>query len=213
MFINNNPLVLVGRKTLEPNKLTELIALMKTQTSEGGDLPGFGATGHLATSLLAQEAKVKIDLIPYRGAAPALQDIARRACRSVLRHAAVRRPAGQSRTDEGLRHHCQGEVAATSDCRKLGRKRFGPKLEILYWQALFAPGGTPEAVDQQAQCRVAGDRCPIRRSSRRGPTPGLRALSARSSARWPPHDAHAQERDRALGPGRPRQQYPGDSSE
>jgi len=38
--------------------------------------PGVGDTGHLATSLLAQEAGVKIDLIPYLGAAPALQDIA-----------------------------------------------------------------------------------------------------------------------------------------
>src|SRR5712691_9245695 len=29
VFINNNPLVLVGRKTLEPNTLKELIAVMK----------------------------------------------------------------------------------------------------------------------------------------------------------------------------------------
>ena len=32
IFINNNPLVLVGRKTLEANNLTELLALMKKQT-------------------------------------------------------------------------------------------------------------------------------------------------------------------------------------
>jgi len=38
--------------------------------------PGVGATGHLATSLLAQEAKLTVDHIPYRGAAHALQDIA-----------------------------------------------------------------------------------------------------------------------------------------
>ena len=25
-------------------------------------------------------------------------------------------------------------------------KQFGPKLEILYWHAMFAPAGTPEAV-------------------------------------------------------------------
>ncbi len=75
IFINNNPLVLVGRKTLEPNNLTELLALMKNQTLKAAT-PGVGATGHLATTLLAQEAKIKVDQIPYRGAAPALQDIA-----------------------------------------------------------------------------------------------------------------------------------------
>ena len=38
-------------------------------------IPGFGATGHLATALFAQEAGAKVDLIPYRGAAPALTDL------------------------------------------------------------------------------------------------------------------------------------------
>src|SRR4029077_2373131 len=74
MFINNNPLVLIGRKTLEANTLAELLSLMKKSTMKVAT-PGDGATGHLATSLLAQEAKVSVDLIPYRGAAPAMQDI------------------------------------------------------------------------------------------------------------------------------------------
>ena len=75
IFINNNPLVLVGRKTLAPDTLKELIAYMKTKPVKMAH-PGAGSTGHLATSLFAQEAGVTVDHIPYRGAAPALQDIA-----------------------------------------------------------------------------------------------------------------------------------------
>src|SRR5262245_60860636 len=75
IFINNNPLVLTGRKTLAPNTLGELVAHGKTHTLKMAH-PGVGATGHLATSLFAQEAKLSVDHIPYRGAAPALQDIA-----------------------------------------------------------------------------------------------------------------------------------------
>ena len=74
-FINRNPLVLVGRKSLEPNTLRELIAYMKTTQVKMAH-PGTGSTGHLATSLFAQEAKVTVVHVPYRGAAPALQDIA-----------------------------------------------------------------------------------------------------------------------------------------
>ena len=74
IFINRNPLVLIGRKSLPAKTLPELLALMKTTTLKAA-IPGYGATGHLATTLLAQEAKVQIDQIPYRGAAPALQDI------------------------------------------------------------------------------------------------------------------------------------------
>ena len=57
IFINNNPLVLTGRKTLAPNTLGELIAYGKTNTLKMAH-PGIGATGHLATSLFAQEAKL-----------------------------------------------------------------------------------------------------------------------------------------------------------
>src|SRR4029453_1918884 len=59
IFINNNPLVLIGRKTLEPNTVKELIAYMKTKVVKMAH-PGVGATGHLATSLFAQEAHVDL---------------------------------------------------------------------------------------------------------------------------------------------------------
>jgi tripartite-type tricarboxylate transporter receptor subunit TctC len=74
MLINRNPLVLVGRKTLEPSTLRDLVALMKRQTLKAA-IPGYGTTGHLATSLFAQEAGISLDQIPYRGAAPAVTDL------------------------------------------------------------------------------------------------------------------------------------------
>ena len=74
IFVNRNPLVLVGRKDLAADDLDGLLALMKKGTLKAA-IPGYGATGHLATALLAQEAGVKVDMIPYRGAAPALNDI------------------------------------------------------------------------------------------------------------------------------------------
>jgi tripartite-type tricarboxylate transporter receptor subunit TctC len=74
MLINRNPLVLVGRKTLEPSTLGDLVVLMKRQTLKAA-IPGYGTTGHLATTLFAQEAGVSLDQIPYRGAAPAVTDL------------------------------------------------------------------------------------------------------------------------------------------
>ena len=63
MLVNKNPLILVGRNTLEPNNWAELHALMKKQTLKAA-IPGYGATGHLTTTLLAQEAKISLDQIP-----------------------------------------------------------------------------------------------------------------------------------------------------
>src|ERR1035438_3666814 len=74
MMINRNPLVVVGRPGLAPNSLKELIALMKKERLKEA-LPGFGTTGHLTSRLFAQEEKLKLDEIPYRGAAPAMTDL------------------------------------------------------------------------------------------------------------------------------------------
>jgi tripartite-type tricarboxylate transporter receptor subunit TctC len=74
MLINRNPLVLVGRKTLAPNTLRDLVVQMKQRTFKAA-IPGYGTTGHLTTSLFAQEAGVSLDQIPYRGAAPAVTDL------------------------------------------------------------------------------------------------------------------------------------------
>jgi tripartite-type tricarboxylate transporter receptor subunit TctC len=51
IFVNNNPLVLSGRKTLRPDTLKDLIAMMRTSVLKMAH-PGAGATGHLATCLL-----------------------------------------------------------------------------------------------------------------------------------------------------------------
>jgi tripartite-type tricarboxylate transporter receptor subunit TctC len=47
---------------------------MKQRTFKAG-IAGYGTTGHLTTSLFAQEAGVSLDQIPYRGAAPAVTDL------------------------------------------------------------------------------------------------------------------------------------------
>ena len=144
IFINNNPLVLVGRNTLEPNTLPELIAYMKIHVAKMAH-PGVGSTGHLATTLFAQEAKVIVDHIPYRGAAPAMQDL-------IGGHVDLFFAAPQS----AVQQVAAGQVKAYGITAKEKSPQFptaesfvtllGPKLEILYWQAMYAPAGTPEAV-------------------------------------------------------------------
>ena len=143
-FINQNPLVLVGRKSLAANTLPELFAAMKKSPMRVAH-PGTGATGHLATSLLAQEAKVEVVGVPYRGAAPALQDITGghvdlffATPQSVVQSVASGQMKAYGITSKATSPQFPG-VASFVDA-------LGPKLEIFYWHALFAPAGTPKAV-------------------------------------------------------------------
>lgn len=144
MMVNNNPLVLVGRKDLPPNTLPELLTYMKTNRLKAA-LPGYGATGHLATTLVGQEAKVQIDMIPYRGAAPAMTDI-------LGGHVDLFFATPQSIVPQAKAGQIKAYgVTSSKPLAKLPDigsfpKVLGPKLEILYWQAMYAPAGTPDAI-------------------------------------------------------------------
>ena len=143
-FINRNPLVLIGRKALPPDNLAGLIAYMKTKSLNIAH-PGAGATGHLATSLFLQEAKLDAVLVPYRGAAPAMQDI-------LGDHVDLYFATPQS----VVQLVAAGQIKAYGITTKESMAQFpgaasfpaelGPKLEIQYWHALFAPAATPKPV-------------------------------------------------------------------
>ena len=144
MLINRNPLVLVGRNSLAPDTLKDLIALMKQQRMKAA-IPGYGTTGHLATTLFAQEAGVSLDQIPYRGAAPALTDLLGGQIdlffatpQSVVQQVATGALKAYGVTSkEKLPEFSNAESFPAV---------LGPKLDVVYWQAMFAPAGTPEAV-------------------------------------------------------------------
>ena len=144
MLINRNPLVLVGRKTLAPNTLGDLVIQMKQRTFKAA-IAGYGTTGHLTTSLFAQEAGVSLDQIPYRGAAPAVTDLLGGQVdlffatpQSVVQHVA----AGALKA-YGVTSRDKLAEFPTADSFPL---TFGPKLDVVYWQAMFARAGTPEQV-------------------------------------------------------------------
>jgi tripartite-type tricarboxylate transporter receptor subunit TctC len=153
IFINRNPLVLIARKDLEASNLDELLALMKKRTLKAA-IPGFGATGHLATSLLAQEAHAKIDMIPYRGAAPALNDV-------MGGHVDVFFATPQQIIGQVKAGNIKAlGVTAKQPLPELPAVKsfvgaLGPKLEFHYWQALFAPAGTPQPVIDKLNAAIS----------------------------------------------------------
>jgi tripartite-type tricarboxylate transporter receptor subunit TctC len=143
-MINSNPLVLVGRKTLAAKTLPELVAWMKTTPAKMGH-PGVGSTGHLATALLAQALGVEVNHIPYRGAAPILQDTL--GGHIDLFFATPQQVGGQV---------ASGELKAFGITSKEPSAQFpgvpsfvqtyGPKLNIDFWQIMVAPANTPKPI-------------------------------------------------------------------
>jgi len=140
MLINRNPLVLVGRESLEPSTLRDLVALMKEQTLKAA-IPGYGTTGHLATSLFAQEAGASLDQI----AAPAITDLLGGQVDLFFAtpQSVVQQVATGALKAYGVTAKEKLPEFPTADSFPL---MFGPKLDVVYWQAMFAPAGTPSSI-------------------------------------------------------------------
>jgi tripartite-type tricarboxylate transporter receptor subunit TctC len=71
-----SPLWIVGKTTLPPTTVTELIAWIKTRPEPVTfGTVGTGSASHLCALYFAQKAGVPLQYVPYRGAGPAMQDL------------------------------------------------------------------------------------------------------------------------------------------
>jgi tripartite-type tricarboxylate transporter receptor subunit TctC len=76
VLIAEGPLVLIVRKDLPVNNLQNFITHAKAnQAKMQFGSPGVGSTPHLACALLNTSAGINVAHIPYRGSAPAMQDL------------------------------------------------------------------------------------------------------------------------------------------
>src|SRR6202165_872811 len=70
------PLLSVGRKSLPADDLKGLIAYLKANPDKASvGIAGVGATGHLTGISFQKEPGTKFQFVPYRGNAPAMQDL------------------------------------------------------------------------------------------------------------------------------------------
>ena len=117
--------------------------------------PGAGTTGYITTLLFLQKANLESVLVPYRGAAPALQDM-------VGNHVDLFFTTPQSVLPLIASGHLKayGLTAKERYAQFPGAASFvdeyGPPLEIQYWHALFAPAATPKAAIDKVNAALQG---------------------------------------------------------
>ena len=74
--IGSEPLLIVGRKSLPADDLKGLIGWLKANPDRASvGIAGVGATGHLTGISFQKETGTKFQFVPYRGNAPAMQDL------------------------------------------------------------------------------------------------------------------------------------------
>jgi tripartite-type tricarboxylate transporter receptor subunit TctC len=143
------PIALIARPTLPVNDLQELLSYMKKNHArmQYGS-PGAGTTPHLACVLLNALIGVEITHVPYRGAAPAMQDLI--AGRIDYQCAAIAPVIPQIQNNlvkaiALLRRTRSPALPILANAHEQGLDDF----EATTWYAFFAPKGTPKAIVQK----------------------------------------------------------------
>jgi tripartite-type tricarboxylate transporter receptor subunit TctC len=76
IYIGNEPLLIAARRNLPADDLRGLIAYLKANPDKVSvGIAGVGAAGHLAGIAFQKETGTKFQFVPYRGNAPAMQDL------------------------------------------------------------------------------------------------------------------------------------------
>jgi tripartite-type tricarboxylate transporter receptor subunit TctC len=140
------PNVLVMRKTIAANNLNEFIAYAKANPGKVSYASsGAGSTAHLTALLLQERAGLKMNHVPYRGAAPALTDLIGGHVDIFFDTLATSVPQYRSGAVKllGVGDTTRNEVIA--EVPTLAEAGL-PGFRSTTWFGLVAPPGTPKAV-------------------------------------------------------------------
>jgi tripartite-type tricarboxylate transporter receptor subunit TctC len=76
IYIGSEPLLIAGSKNLPADDLKGLIAFLRANPDKASaGIAGVGATGNLAGIAFQKETATRFQFVPYRGNAPAMQDL------------------------------------------------------------------------------------------------------------------------------------------
>lgn len=140
------PMVL---STSTQSGFTDLRALLDHMRANPGKVniatPGLGSTGHLAPTLLLQQTGAKAQLVVYRGAGPAMNDLMAGTVDAVIDQSVTLIPAHQGRTAVALAVTSKARLPQIPDVPTFTEAGL-PSFDMVVWNAIVAPKGTPQPV-------------------------------------------------------------------
>ncbi|WP_454738695.1 tripartite tricarboxylate transporter substrate-binding protein [Cupriavidus necator] len=157
----DTPMVLMVRKDHPAKDVRELVEMGKKNP---GKLfisnAGVGSTSHLVAALFAASAGMKVSLVPYKGAGPALIDVIGGQVDGMFDQTNTALPQITESKVRALAVTSAARVAQLKDVPTLA-ETVAPGFEASTWYGIYAPKGTPQAVIdkmQQAYLKVMTDK-------------------------------------------------------
>jgi tripartite-type tricarboxylate transporter receptor subunit TctC len=145
-LITTQPVLIVAKKAMPANDLKELIAWLKANPDKATQgTAGAGSVLHMAGVLFQRETGTRFQFVPYRGAAPALQDLLAGQIDLILDLAANSLPQVHAGTIKAYAVTAKSRLAAAPDIATVDEAGL-PGFYVSNWQAFWVPKGTPKEV-------------------------------------------------------------------
>ncbi len=145
-LFSEQPMVLEVRKDLPANTVPEFVALLKANgvKMQYGSA-GAGTTTHLACSLLNAKIGVNITHVPYRGSAPAANDLMGGQIDYLCGNLGAAAPLIAGKQVKAIAVLSQGRSPLMPDLASAHEQGL-TGFDVTTWTAFFLPKGTPRAI-------------------------------------------------------------------
>lgn len=153
-FIATNPQLLVSRKDFPATDLKGLIEYAKANSDKmTAGTAGVGAASHIGGLYFEQKTGAKLRFIPYRGGAPALQDLMAGQIDIMFDQAANSIPQIKAGKIKPFAVTAKQRLKAMPDIPTVDEAGL-PGLYIAVWHGLWAPKGTPREVTAKLSAAI-----------------------------------------------------------
>jgi tripartite-type tricarboxylate transporter receptor subunit TctC len=145
-LLTTNPQMIVGKKDLPPRDMKELIAWLKTNPDKGSyGTPGFGSPSHVWGIHFQNNTGARFHFVPYRGAAPAMQDVLAGQIDLTCLQASDLLPQVRSGNVKAYAVLAKAPWAQAPDIPTVDAAGV-PGLHMPFWHGLWAPANTPSEI-------------------------------------------------------------------
>ena len=149
------PNIIAVHPSVAATSLAELVALAKRRPGElTYASAGIGTNPHFAMELFKSMAGIDIRHVPYRGAAPAVNDTIAGSVHAVVTNMLTGKPQAEAGTLRGLAVTSRTRVEGLPNVETMAEAGF-PKYEASQWYGFLAPAGTPMDIVQRLQREAA----------------------------------------------------------
>ena len=152
-LIGTNPTVLVVNQASPYKTLADVIAAGKAKKHLTAASAGSGTSQHLSLELLKAKAGIDITHIPYKGSGPAIQDVMSGQVDMMFDTTVVAGPHIESGRLRALAVTSAKRLPTMPNVPTVAETV--PGYEVISWQAIFAPAGTPKPIVDRLHTEIA----------------------------------------------------------